>query len=162
MMDFIPLPDGVSSHEPVPELRGFDYDNKGFIGYDQREGWNVQALRQGWPGKGQADWFKYGYRMYSKGDPENLVKTMEQVSKLQAFAASFVQTWILYGLFQEALKRKIQRCEIAFEAVALDEKASSTMTRPWELSSPESPAVEKLVGQGSYPYNHSSGSFWRN
>lgn len=45
-MDFLPLPDGFSEHELVPELPGVPYDNQGFRGYDIRQGWNVKLLRE--------------------------------------------------------------------------------------------------------------------
>lgn len=46
-MDFLPLRDAVPSHLPIPDPGGVDYDNKGFLGYDKRQGWDSDALRRG-------------------------------------------------------------------------------------------------------------------
>ena len=58
-MDFIPLPDGVAAHEPVPDLGGPEYDNQGFQDYDRRQGWNMAALREGDVIRARDDWSEY-------------------------------------------------------------------------------------------------------
>jgi hypothetical protein len=58
-MDFLPLPDGLSEHELVPELPGAPYDNQGFSGYDVRQGWNVKLLREGNIRGARSEWNEY-------------------------------------------------------------------------------------------------------
>ena len=58
-MDFIPLPRGVCEHQPIPDLGGPDYDNKGFIVYDVRQGWDTDRLRKGDIVGAHQDWNEY-------------------------------------------------------------------------------------------------------
>ena len=46
-MDYLPIPEGVIDHVPIPVLDGIPYDNKGFRGFDSRSGWNLELLLAG-------------------------------------------------------------------------------------------------------------------
>ena len=110
-MDFIPLPDSVALHEPVPYLGGPDYDNLGFIGYDRRQGWDVMALYKGDLEAARDDWASYE-RAWLKGI---VVDSTDMQDHHFPLAAAFIQTWILFGIFYEVLKRPLLRHELSSE-----------------------------------------------
>lgn len=126
-MDFLPLPENVASHVPVPDLGGPGYDHSGFIGFDQRQGWNVNALRQGRLNAARKDWKAYE-RLWSNTvlpidnphqDESHIRTVMSRIASAKKqrrrlmLAAAFIQTWILYGILQEVLKRPVLRHEIS-------------------------------------------------
>lgn len=110
-MDFILLPDNVDSHEIVPDLGGPDFDNEGFQGYDHRQGWNVKALREGDILKARNDWNEYSQTVLKDVAPADIPETGEGL--INAVVGPFIQTWILFGIFQEALRRPVCRHEVS-------------------------------------------------
>lgn len=107
-MDFIPLPDNVTSHVSVPALVGPAYDNCGFTGYDVRQGWNFRNLRLGRLAIARNDWDRYESVQSCYAQPALL----EQYDTRILLAAAFIQTWTLYGIFHELLGRSIKREEL--------------------------------------------------
>jgi hypothetical protein len=112
-MDFILLPDTVTSHEPVPDLGGPDFDNQGFLGYDQRQGWNVKAIRNGDILRARNDWDEYIPKLFKDIPPE---EEPEGESYIQVVVGHFIQTWLLFGILQEALRRPVFRHEVSVSA----------------------------------------------
>ena len=110
-MDFTPLPNGVASHEPVPDLGGPEYDNQGFLGYDQRQGWNVLALRKGDLAASRQDWHEYAQRTTKLIPRHDFLAC--NYGGIQAVVGAFLQTWILFGILQEALGRPVLRHEVS-------------------------------------------------
>lgn len=126
-MDFIPLPDGVSSHEPVFDLGGPDYDNQGFLGFDRRQGWNVPALREGDILKARNDWNEYSQIVLKDVSPEDILDTGEGL--INAVVGPFIQTWILFGILHEALKRPIDRNEVSKAVTTTDINGRTISTK---------------------------------
>jgi hypothetical protein len=114
-MDFLPLPDGLSEHPLVPELSGVPYDNQGFRGYDVRQGWNVKLLREGNIRGARSDWNEYSQASLAEYGDDVHELSGEQL--VQFLVAPFIQNWIIYGLFHEALSRHISRDEATFTRV---------------------------------------------
>ncbi|KIW89450.1 uncharacterized protein Z519_09606 [Cladophialophora bantiana CBS 173.52] len=112
-MDILPLPDGVESHWLVPDLGGPDFDNQGFLGYDERQGWNVDALFRGKITAARKDWENY-YTSVSQEDGR-FVRMSSTQEVILLCAGSFLQTWIFYGIWQEALSRPVSRQEGSVE-----------------------------------------------
>jgi hypothetical protein len=109
-MDFIFTPDNASMHMPVSDLGGPEYDNQGFLGYDQRQGWNIAALRNG-DVAGACDRF-FEFAATVIGDiPLEDVPTDEEF--VRVVVGAFIQTWILFGILQEALRRPVFRHEVS-------------------------------------------------
>ncbi|OQV00995.1 hypothetical protein CLAIMM_06419 [Cladophialophora immunda] len=113
-MDFLPLPDGVESHLPVPDLGGPDFDNQGFLGYDERQGWDVDALLRGRIAPARKDWESYYASTSLQG--RRLAGISSTREKILACVGSFLQTWIFFGIWQEALSRTVSRQETSVEA----------------------------------------------
>ncbi|OAP65461.1 hypothetical protein AYL99_01433 [Fonsecaea erecta] len=92
-MDFLPLPDGIESHLPVPNFGGPDFDNDGFLGYDELQGPLCFSLT---------------------GDSRfaGMPTTRE---KILACVGSFLRTWIFFGIWQEALNGTVSRQEATVE-----------------------------------------------
>jgi hypothetical protein len=44
-MQHIPHPNDAHSPISIPYLRGLEYDGQGFLGYPNRQGWNLPKLR---------------------------------------------------------------------------------------------------------------------
>ena len=138
-MDFLPLPEGVPAHEEVPFLGGPYYDNSGFAGYDRRQGWNVKALREGNIDAARDDWDAYEQTWLSTlVDPDttevlkNGLKAFaaslnpnRRKRRRYAFAAAFIQTWTLFGLFHQLLKRPVPRWELTYSKSSTDSDGKS-------------------------------------
>lgn len=114
-MDFLPLPDGLSEHELVPELPGAPYDNQGFSGYDVRQGWNVKLLREGNIRGARSEWNEYSQASLAEHGDDVHEFSGEQL--VQFLVAPFIQNWVIYGLFQEALGRHISRDDATFTCI---------------------------------------------
>lgn len=110
-MDFLPLPNDVSSHLMVPDLGGPEYDNEGFLGYDRRLGWNVAALREGNFFNVHQDLTSYLVEHLEDVPAANLFEKAEPL--IQIVVAPFIQTWIVLGIMHEALGRPISRHELS-------------------------------------------------
>ncbi|CAF9921558.1 MAG: hypothetical protein GOMPHAMPRED_002320 [Gomphillus americanus] len=108
-MDFLQLPDGVDEHEPVFEIPGIPFDNQGFEGFDIRQGWDLERLRQGDFRRARTEWNDYSQQSLAEANrPASLMTGTEL---LQNLVGAFLQNWIVYGLFQQALARPVQRAE---------------------------------------------------
>jgi hypothetical protein len=114
-MDFLPLPDGLSEHELVPELPGVPYDNQGFSGYDIRQGWNVKLLREGNIRGARSEWNEYSQASLAEHGDDVSEFSGEQL--VQFLVAPFIQNWIIYGLFHGALGRHISRDDATFTRI---------------------------------------------
>ncbi|OQV07874.1 hypothetical protein CLAIMM_12233 [Cladophialophora immunda] len=125
-MDFIPLPDNAIAHEVIPDLGGPEFDHQGFHGYDQRQGWNVAALRKGSLRAACTNWLPWADSIYSSerppGPPVSINKLVGTV------AGAFVQTWILLGILQEALKRPVFRHEVSRCVTEVDSEGRTMST----------------------------------
>lgn len=110
-MDFIILPDNVTSHESVPDLGGPEYDNQGFQGYALRQGWDITAIREGDVIGARDDWDEYSQIVLKDVSPEDIPETGEGL--INALVGPFIQTWILFGIFNEALRRPVFRHEVS-------------------------------------------------
>ena len=110
-MDFIILPENVTSHEPVPDLGGPEYDNQGFQGYALRQGWSITAIREGDLISAREDWNEYSQIVLKDVSPEDIPETGEGL--INALVGPFIQTWILFGIFNEALRRPVFRHEFS-------------------------------------------------
>ena len=110
-MDFIILPENVTSHEPVPDLGGPEYDNQGFQGYALRQGWSITAIREGNLISAREDWNEYSQIVLKDVSPEDIPETGEGL--INALVGPFIQTWILFGIFNEALRRPVFRHEFS-------------------------------------------------
>lgn len=109
-MDFLPLPNGLgSSCSLVPDLGGPDYDNEGFKGYPTRQGWKIDKLRRGDIIGARDEWNEYSQICMKGIPPDQLPKSGEEL--IMGVIAPFIQTWIFFGLFHEALGRRISRSE---------------------------------------------------
>lgn len=126
-MDFIPLPYGVHSHQPIPDLGGPDYDYEGFLGYDLRQGWNLDRLRKGDIVGARGDWNEYSQLVLKDYAPETLPETGEEL--INAVVAPFIQTWLFFGLFHEVLGRQVAREECSVPAVDGIEQDGSVRRR---------------------------------
>jgi hypothetical protein len=111
-MDFLPLPDDLSEHALVPELPGVPYDNQGFSGYDVRQGWNLKLLREGNIRGARSEWNEYSQASLAEYGDDVHEFSGEQL--VQFLVAPFIQNWIIYGLFHEALGHHISRDEATF------------------------------------------------
>jgi hypothetical protein len=129
-MDFIPLPYGINSHQHIPDLGGPDYDYEGFLGYDLRQGWNLDQLRKGDVVGARLDWNEYSQLVLKDYAPETLPETGEGL--INAVVAPFIQTWLFFGLFHEVLGRPVTREECSIPAVVATEQVS--LVRPRSLS----------------------------
>ncbi|OAP60414.1 hypothetical protein AYL99_05416 [Fonsecaea erecta] len=125
-MDFIPLPDNAIAHQEIPDLGGPEFDHQGFHGYDQRQGWNVTALRNGNIRAACTNWLPWANSVYraarTPGPPASINKVVGTV------AAAFVQTWILLGILQEALRRPVFRHEISRTVTSVDSEGETVST----------------------------------
>lgn len=110
-MDIVVLPDNISSHELVPDLGGPDFDNQGFRGYDRRRGWNSVALRRGELSKAREDWSEYGQIELRDNTLGADPATREWL--IASVFGPFIQTWIIFGILQEALRRPVWRSEVS-------------------------------------------------
>lgn len=110
-MDFIILPENVTSHESVPDLGGPEYDNQGFQGYALRQGWSITAIREGDIIRARDDWNDYSQIVFKDVSPEDIPETGEGL--INALVGPFIQTWILLGIFNEALRRPVFRHEVS-------------------------------------------------
>ena len=112
-MDFIMLPDNVAAHEPVPDLGGPEWDNKGFRGYDKRQGWDLTALRNGDFSEAieklKICAHEWGRRFTLWPGEISTIENSEDSVTLMIGA--FFQTWITFGILQEALGRPLSRVE---------------------------------------------------
>lgn len=128
-MDFIPLPDNAIAHEVIPDLGGPEFDHQGFHGYDQRQGWNVAALRKGNIREAcTTNWLPYAKSVYSSDRPPGPPVSISKV--VGTVAGAFVQTWILFGVLQEALRRPVFRHEVSSrEATSTDSAGRTVSTR---------------------------------
>ena len=114
-MDFILLPDNVLSHEVVPDLGGFEWDNQGFQGYPQRQGWDLGRLRNGDIRKARNDWGDYVCSLWIHIPPLEIPQDHPAygLALLRAAVGAFFQTWVLFGLLQAALRRPVYRHEVS-------------------------------------------------
>src|SRR3979490_2866886 len=108
-MDFLPLPDGLTSHELVPDLGGPDYDNAGFKGYPTRQGWQIDKLRKGDIIGASIEWVEYSQSCMKDVPANQLPESGEEL--IMAVTGAFTRTWIFCGLFHEALGRPVLRSE---------------------------------------------------
>ena len=108
-MDFLPLPNDNCNHELVPDLGGPDYDNGGFKGYDTRQGWQIDKLRKGDVINAREEWNYYSQVCLKDVPEDQLPESGEDLIK--AVIGPFIQTWLFFGLFHEALNRPILRSE---------------------------------------------------
>ena len=125
-MDFLPLPDGKKHPELVPDLGGPSYDNLGFEGYPLRQGWNLEKLLAGDIVGARDEWDNYSQEVLQDVSPDKLPKTNEDLIK--AVVGPFIQTWIFYGLFHEALDRPILRIECSIQVLNEDGSAKTYLT----------------------------------
>ncbi|KAJ9606974.1 hypothetical protein H2200_008985 [Cladophialophora chaetospira] len=123
-MDFLPLPEGVESHWPVPDLGGPDFDNKGFEGFDERQGWNLAALLKGDVKGSRKDWPEVASALLKEG---RITTTSTEDEVNLATVGAFFQTWFFFGTWQEVLARPILRSEGSVESGTLLGHSRNTM-----------------------------------
>lgn len=109
------MPEGLSEHELVPELPGAPYDNQGFSGYDVRQGWNVQLLREGNIRGARTEWNEYSQASLTEHGDD--VHGFDGEQLVQFLVAPFIQNWIIYGLSQSALGHHISRDDTTFTRI---------------------------------------------
>ena len=93
----------------VPDLGGPDYDNRGFKDYPKRQGWQVDKLLKGDIIGSRDEWNEYSQIVMQDLPMDQLPETGEDLIK--AAIGPFIQTWIFFGLFHEALSRPVLRNE---------------------------------------------------
>ena len=125
-MEFIPLPDNAIAHQVIPDLGGPEFDHQGFHGYDQRQGWNVGALRKGNIRAACTNWLPYAESIYRSDRPPGPPVSISKV--VGTVASAFVQTWILFGILQEALRRPVFRHEVSRKVTSVDSEGRTVST----------------------------------
>ena len=108
-MDFLALPKGLQNGAIVPDLGGPEYDNCGFKDYPKRQGWQIDKLLKGDIVGSRDEWNEYSQMVMQDLPPDQMPETGEDLIK--AVTGPFVQTWIFFGLFHEALSRPVLRSE---------------------------------------------------
>ena len=103
-MDHLPLPNSTDQHFQVPFLEGIPYDNQGFLGYDTRQGWNIENLRHGNIRGARSEWNAYSEAVLGN-HPD--VASISNGNLVELLVGPFVQNWIFYGLFNTVLERTI-------------------------------------------------------
>lgn len=133
-MDYIELPDNSHPHALVPDLGGPEFDNKGFQGYDKRQGWDYDWLQKHSIQRARKDWTGYLDTM-EKMDytPNGIVMspgpdTPPGHRLVRTLVAQFCQTWILFGVLQEALNRPVFRHEVITIDTTTDGKEFRVLT----------------------------------
>ncbi|KIW90537.1 uncharacterized protein Z519_09184 [Cladophialophora bantiana CBS 173.52] len=91
-MDCILIPDNVLMHMLVPDLGGPEYDNQGFQGYDERQGWNIAPLRNGDFAEACDRFFEFAFTVTGDISPDDLPENEAFVSMV---VGAFIQTGIL-------------------------------------------------------------------
>lgn len=107
-MDFVLLPDNVAAHDSIPDLGGIDYDNKGFQGYPERQGWHLKAIRSGDVASACDKWGDWAVSVLGSlaSDDEYTVEEIKRV------VGAFAQRWIIFGILQVALRRPVLKGEL--------------------------------------------------
>lgn len=108
-MDFLALPGGLQEGAIVPDLGGPDYDNCGFKDYPKRQGWHIEKLMKGDIDGARDEWNEYSQIVMRDVPPDQLPEAAEDLIK--AVVGPFIQTWLFFGLFHEALGRPVLRKE---------------------------------------------------
>lgn len=139
-MDFVVLPDHVRSHELVLDLGGPEFDMQGFQGYALRQGWDVTALREGNVSDARDDWNEYSQIVFKDVSPEDIPESAEGL--INAIVGPFIQTWILFGILSEALRRPVFRHE-----VSRNNSTASTTTPTGKATSTNYITVQHLFGE---------------
>ena len=111
-MDFLPFPKGLQNGVFVPDLGGPEYDNAGFKDYPQRQGWQIEKLLEGDIIGARDEWNEYSQIVMHDIPQDQLPDTGEALIK--AVTGPFIQTWLFFGLFHEALSRPVFRKECSF------------------------------------------------
>jgi hypothetical protein len=117
-MDLLTLPVSLTSHDLVPDLGGPEYDNAGFKGYPTRQGWQIDKLRKGDITGARLEWDEYSQICMKDIPADQFPESSEDL--IMAVTGPFIQTWIFFGLFHEALGRSVLRSECLVTRVDQD------------------------------------------
>ena len=106
-------------------FKAYRNDNKGFEGYDVRQGWNVKLLLDGKIKESRNDWDTYASHIIGFNTE---AFAHDEAKRLQYLVGSFIQNWIICGLFQAVLARNISCDDIKETAPGSDGEKNSFLS----------------------------------